>query len=118
MQRPEIRQIDNQRIENEREVTGWEAEEILRKYGHSVQGSTRGEQPVSISNNLTFEDMVRQEEMKLESERERKKAKLYGPKPTTFGGQNGYDSEVKWGQDDESGLGFKIEIVTDMKLPK
>jgi len=117
MQRPEIRQVDHQRVENEREVTGWEAEEILRKYGHSVQQSTRPEE-VNPSNNLTFEEMLRQEEMKRKSEEQSRMAKLYGPKPTTFGSQNGYDSEIKWGQDEESGFGFKIEIVTDMKLPK
>jgi len=40
-----------------------------------------------------------------------------GIRPITFNGQNGYDSEIKYGSDD-SGFGFRIEITTDMKLPK
>jgi hypothetical protein len=47
-----------------------------------------------------------------------RRQKLNGPKPTTFDPNRGYESEVKWSSDDELGFGFKIEIVTDMNLPK
>jgi hypothetical protein len=120
MERPQVRQIEGQRVEAEREVSGWEAEEILRKYGYgeqkysSIPDSTQTpKQPA-----LTFEEMCRQEEEKRQSEILRRQQQMYGPKPITFNAQNGYSSEVKYGQDDELGFGFKIEITSDMKIPK
>ena len=117
MKRPQVRQIENQHVESEREVTGWEAEELLRKYGYTEEYTTR-QQSQSPDNNLTFEEMIAQQEAKQKSEEMIRKQKMYGPKPTTFDGGNGYESEVKWGSDDELGFGFKIEITTDMNLPK
>jgi hypothetical protein len=75
MERPQVRQIDAQHVESEREVTGWEAEELLRKYGYdATQYSTRQEpqnqQPV-VDNGLTFEQMIAQEEYKRKQEEER-----------------------------------------------
>ena len=67
---------------------------------------------------ITFEQMVEQEEAKRKSEEERRRQQMYGPKPTTFDGRNGYDSEVKYTSDDDTGFGFKIEITSDMKIPK
>lgn len=117
MERPQVRQIETQHVESEREVTGWEAEELLRKYGYTEEYTTRHE-PQTQDNNLTFEEMIAQQEAKQKSEEMMRKQKMYGPKPTTFDGGNGYESEVKWGSDDELGFGFKIEITTDMNLPK
>lgn len=117
MERPQIRQIETQHVESEREVTGWEAEELLRKYGYTEEYTTR-QQYQAPDNNLTFEELIAQQEAKQKSEEMIRKQKMYGPKPTTFDGGNGYESEVKWGSDDELGFGFKIEITTDMNLPK
>jgi len=121
MERPQARIIDAQHVESEREVTGWEAEELLRKYGYdSTQFSTRQEeiQQHNPQNNLTFEQMVAQEEEKKRREEERRRQLQNGPRPTTFGGENGYDAEVKYGSDEDTGFNFRIEITTDMKLPK
>lgn len=116
-----IRQVEGQKVESEREITGSEAEEILRRYGYGQDQrfSTRQE-PVQQppQQGLTFEEMVKQEQEKKRSEEQRKMAKMNGPKPITFDGNGGYESEVKYGSDDEMGFGFKIEITTDMKLPK
>ena len=62
--------------------------------------------------------MVAQEESKRKEEEMRRIARISGPKPTTFDGSRGYDSEVKYSSDDDTGFGFKIEIITDMKIPK
>lgn len=119
MQRPEVRQIESQRVESEKEITGWEAEEILRKYGHQSNFSTKNIIPNENSqNDLTFEEMIKLEKDRVKIDEENRRSKLYGPKPTTFSGSNGYESEVKYGKDDELGFGFKIEITTDMNLPK
>lgn len=118
--RPEIRIIQNQEEQTSpANIDSWEAEQLLRKYGHQPQQfSTREEPQQHVDNGLTFEQMVAQEEARLRDEELRRKAKMNGPRPTTFDGSRGYDSEVKYSSDDDTGFGFRIEITTDMKIPK
>ena len=119
MERPQARVIDQQHVESEREVTGWEAEQILRKYGQQPQQYSsipEPEQPQQPA--LTFEEMIAQEEAKRKEEILRNQQRRNGPNPITFDGKNGYDSEVKYSQDEDTGFGFKIEISSDMKIPK
>ena len=52
------------------------------------------------------------------SQQIRNQQRRNGPNPITFDGKNGYDSEVKYSQDEDTGFGFKIEISSDMKIPK
>lgn len=121
MERPIVRQVDAQHVESEREITGWEAEELLRKYAGDQFFSTRTEeQPPqqNFDNGLSFEEMVRREEEKRKSEEQRRLAQQNGPRPSTFDGSRGYESEIKYGSDEDTGFGFKIEITTDMKLPR
>jgi hypothetical protein len=119
MQRPEIRIIQNQEEQTKpANIDSWEAEQLLRKYGHQPQQFSTREEPKQFDNGLTFEQMVAQEEAKKKEEELRKQQRMNGPKPTTFDGNRGYDSEVKYSSDDDTGFGFKIEITTDMKLPK
>ncbi len=115
-----IRQVEGQRVESEREITGSEAEEILRRYGYeqNQKFSTREEPVKEPNNDLTFEEMFRQQEEQRKSEENRRLAEINGPKPITFNGRSGYESESKYISDDELGFGFKIEITTDMKLPE
>jgi len=66
MERPQARIIDHQHVESEREVTGWEAEQLLRKYGYTEpqQYSTRQNDEKQPSEpGLTFEEMLAQEEL-------------------------------------------------------
>ena len=118
-QRPQVRVIQDQSVESTREITGSEAEELLRKYGYAQpqQFSTRQEPEQPIDTGLSFEQMVAQQEAKRKEEALRQQQRMNGPKPITFSGNNGYDTEVKYGSDD-SGFGFRIEITTDMKIPK
>lgn len=120
MNRPEVRIIQSQEEQTQpANIDSWEAEQLLRKYGHQPQQfSTREEQPIKPVNNLTFEEMVAQEEARLREEEMRRRARMNGPRPTTFDGSRGYDSEVKYSSDEDTGFGFKIEITTDMKIPK
>ena len=117
MNRPEVRIISQQEETNSREVSGWEAEQLLRKYGQAQSFSNRP-QVQQPQPGLTFEEMIAQEEARLKQEQLRKHQQMMGPKPVTFNGQNGYDSEIRYGSDSDSGFGFKIEITTDMNLPK
>lgn len=120
MNRPEVRIIQNQEEQTQpANIDSWEAEQLLRKYGHQPQQfSTREEPQQPVDNGLTFEQMVAQEEAKRKDEEMRRRARMNGPRPTTFDGSRGYDSEVKYSSDDDTGFGFKIEITTDMKIPK
>jgi hypothetical protein len=121
MNRPQVIQVEGQRVEAEREITGYEAEELLRKYGYGQPNefSTRVEPQVQQNQPaLSFEDMIRQEEEKRKADEDRRRMQINGPKPITYNSNSGYDAEIKYGSDDELGFNFKIEITTDMKLPK
>lgn len=119
MQRPEIRLIQDQQVETNENpnIDNWEAEQLLRKYGYqNTQYSTNQELPIQIDNELTFDQMIELEEAKKRNE-EAKKQMINGPKPISFDGRGGYYTETKYGSDDDSGYGFKIQITTDMPIP-
>ncbi len=120
MQRPEVRIVQDQQVEiKPAEISGWEAEQLLRKYGYTDQSFSTREQEIPQSQpGLTFEEMIAQEESKRIEEENRRRSQQFGPKPTTFDGRNGYDSEIKYGSDEDTGFGFKIQIVSDMPIPK
>ena len=103
MQRPEVRLIQDQQIEinDNPNIDGWEAEQLLRKYGYqNEQPYNIPEQPV---NNLTFEEMVTQEDTKKRNEEVRKKQMSNGQQPISFDGRGGYYTETKYGSDEDSG---------------
>ncbi len=119
MNRPDVRLIQNQEEISSKEVTGHEAAALLAKYGYGNNNYSTRPEPIieqPISNELSFEEMLRVEEEKRQKEEMLRMSKINGPRPITFNGGAGYDSEVKYGAED--GFGFKIEISTDMKLPK
>lgn len=119
MQRPEIRLIQDQQVETNENpnIDNWEAEQLLRKYGYqNTQYSTHQEPSMSTEDGLTFDQMIEQEEAKKRNE-EAKKQMINGPKPISFDGRGGYYTETKYGSDDDSGYGFKIQITTDMPIP-
>lgn len=119
MERPQSRIVQQQEVESTREVTGWEAEQLMRKYGHDPQHFSTHQQPQqSEQSGLSFEEMVAKHESKLKEEEMRRHQQIHGPKPTTFDGRNGYDSEIKYTSDSDTGFGFKIEITSDMKIPR
>jgi hypothetical protein len=119
MEKPEVRILQNQEVEQSKEITGYEAEQLLRKYGHTPQTfSTREPQNKPDETGLSFEQMIAQEENRIKEEQLRKQSIVNGPRPTTFDGGRGYDAEIKYGSDEETGFGYKIQIVSDMPLPK
>jgi hypothetical protein len=121
MERPQVRMIEPQSEESRpANIPSWEAEQLLRKYGHQPeQFTTRQEEvPQHVDNGLTFEQMIAQQEAQEREEKMRRQQQMNGPKPMTFSGDRGYDSEVRYTSDDDSGFGFKIEITTDMQLPR
>ena len=121
MQRPEVRVVQDQdiQINNNPQIDNWDAEQLMRKYGYqNTQYSTNQETPIQQDNGLTFEQMLAQEEARIRDEKMRREQQLNGPKPISFDGRNGYHTETKYGSDDDSGFGFKIQITSDMPIPK
>lgn len=124
--RPEVRLIEPQSEQSApANIPSWEAEQLLRKYGYDNQQFTNRPQQiqepttVNPNANLTFDEMIAQEEARQREEAERQRLRQQqqmGPKPMTFNGQNGYESEVRYSSDD--GFSFKVEITTDMQLPR
>lgn len=113
MNRPEVRIIQDQQEEiKPSDISQNEAEMLLARYGYASQPQSY-QQP-DQDNGLTFEEMIRQEELKNQQRLQEQMKKLNGPKPYTFGGN--YDSDTIYGTDD--GFTFKVNIVSDMPLPK
>ena len=108
--RPEVRIIDHQSEEIKPvEISTSETEALLAKYGYPKNSQVSHNTIQNPHKEETFEEMVKREE--------EKKLKQTNPSPKSFN-SDGYTSDVKWGNDSETGLNFKIEVVTDMKLPK
>jgi hypothetical protein len=121
MQRPEVRLIQGQQVETNENpnIDSWEAEQLLRKYGYQNNHySTNQEFQTPADNGLTFDQMIEQEEAKKRNDEMRRQQQMNGPKPISFDGGNGYHTETKYGSDDDSGYGFKIQITSDMPIPK
>ena len=120
MNRPEVRVVQNQQIEtnDNPNIDSWEAEQLLRKYGHQSSSNNTNIPEKNVDNGLTFEEMVAQEEMRLKNEKIKREQQMRGPKPISFDGRNGYYSETTYGTDSDSGFSFKIEVTSDMNIPK
>lgn len=114
MIRPEVRIIEPQQEEiKPADISQYEKDMLLAKYGHKPQPIYQ--QPVN-NNNLSFEELCRQEEQKVAEEKYRRQQQLCGPKPITFGGN--YHSNETYGSETQTGLNFKINVVSDMPIPK
>jgi len=121
MQRPEVRLIQDQQVETNENpnIDSWEAEQLLRKYGYQdTQYSTHQETPTPVDSGLTFEQMIAQEEARMKGEEMRRQQQMNVPKPISFDGNSGYYTETKYGSDEDSGYGFKIQVTSDMPIPK
>jgi hypothetical protein len=120
MNRPEVRVVQNQQIDtnNNPNIDSWEAEQLLRKYGYQSSSNNTNIPETNVDNGLSFEEMVAQEEMRLKNEQIKRDQQMSGPKPISFDGKNGYYSETTYGSDSDSGFSFKIEVTSDMNIPK
>jgi hypothetical protein len=112
--RPEVRIIQDQEEEiRDVSISEYEKNQLLSRYGygttqHQIPNNNWGNSNL-VDSNLTFEELCRREEIKREEEMKRRR----GPKPTTFDSNNYYSSN-KYSSD--SGIGFSINIVSDIPL--
>ena len=118
MRQAEIRIIEDQKEEiTPANISDYEREMLLGKYGYKPQPTSYTEPQTPPVNNLTFEEMCKIEEDRINQERYRKSQQINGPKPMTFGGDN-YNTDTSYGTDTDSGMSFRINIVSDMYIPK
>ena len=114
MNRPEIRIIQDQQEEiKPADISQNEMDMLLAKYGYKTQPNYT--EPTQATG-LSFEEMIRQEELKNQQRNYDQMMKAKSQKPYTFGGN--YDSETIYGTDGDTGFTFKVNIVSDMPIPK
>lgn len=115
MNRPEVRIVQDQQEEiKPAEISQNEQEMLLAKYGYKYN-SNISTQPDS-NKDLSFEEMIRLEEEKNRQSLQEQMLKANSAKPYTFGGS--YDSNTTYGTDTDSGYTFKVNVVSDMPIPK
>jgi hypothetical protein len=115
MNRPEVRIVQDQQEEiKPADISQNEAEMLLAKYGYKSNNNQNYQN--TQSDELSFEEMIRQEEEKNRQRMHEQMLKANGPKPYTFGGS--YDANTSYGTDGDSGYTFKVSVVSDMPLPK
>lgn len=118
MNRPEVRVVQDQQEEiKPADITQNEAEMLLAKYGYKSNNQVYQEpQSFDPTRDLSYEEMCKLEDQKLKQQLHEKMMKLNGPKPYTFGGN--YNTNTTYETDGDSGYTFKVNIVSDMPLPK
>ncbi len=120
MQRPEVRVIETQSEQTiPIDLEQSEVEKLLAKYGHKSQYNKSFDN--DPNQNLTFDEMIIRQEQKEKDERSRMQQLRNGAKPVSFNNEDLGYSETKYTDidiDDQNKFGIKIQIVSDMKLPK
>jgi len=121
MIRPEVRVIETQYEETKPiEVSNWEKEQLLAKYGYVNQ--TSYQEPVQQydpSRDLSYQEMMEIEDRKYRLEQERRSQQVVN-RPTTYTidqDQVRYN-EMRWSNMDLGGqeFGIQVQIVSDMKF--
>jgi hypothetical protein len=111
-----VRIVDQQREEiKDVPISDYEKNQLLSKYGYAEEIESKDIQKGKKEKSETFEEMCRRQEIELKNKQIENRRKLYGSKPKTFNSKDYYSYE-KFAEND--GLGFKISVVSDMKIKK
>ena len=123
MIRPEVRVIETQQEEvKEIQVSNWEREQILAKYGYSNQQAHQ--EPVQEFNptrELSYQEMMEIEDRKYRLEQERKFQQVTNrPQTYTIDSDQVRYNETLWSNMDLGGqeFGIQVQIVSDMKFTR
>lgn len=119
MNKPETKIIEFQNEEiNDVNISNYEMEQLLMKYGYETTCVSVNKNVIETpNNNLSFEEMINRHENILNEEEMKRKARMNNLTPKTFNDNDGYNSQVKYSEDSDTGFNFKITITTDMNLP-
>ena len=122
MNRPDVRIVQSQEVETKSiDVSGTEADALLAKYGYKQQYVPSNQSQVDPNSSLTFEEMTRRQEAKEAEQRARFERQRNGAQPVSFDPYNMNYSETKYTNlevDDTNSFGIKVQIVSDMKIPR
>lgn len=111
--KPEVRVIEfQQETTQPAEVTSSEANALLAKYGWT-QPQVQTQQSLPANHGMTFDEMIREEEMRKASQ-----MKPHTPNPYSFDRSRVayHNSEYRDLGIDGHNVGIQVQIVTDMKL--
>ena len=116
MEKPQVRIIEDQveSITNP-DVSQSERNYLLSKYGY-VEPSFQRENISEPSNTQSFEDMVRQEELKEIERRNQKEMRNNRPRAYTFDDVNHYESKHSSLDVDGANLGINVTVMSDMNI--
>jgi DNA invertase Pin-like site-specific DNA recombinase len=123
MQRPEVRMIQQQETSSTTDISinSAEAYALMAKYNFKQTDVVPQNEPNihDPNKNLTFEEMVAQEELKAKSERQRAEMKrleeLNRPHAVSFNDNNVNYHNTNY-QTLDNGIGIQVQIVTDMNI--
>jgi hypothetical protein len=120
--KPDVRIIQNQQTEINQspQIDSWEAEQLMRKYGYKnpTNSPTDSHNPIETDEGLTFEEMIAREDAKIRNEKLQRTNKPNSQGPVSFDGRGGYYTETRYGSDEDSGYGFKVQVTSDMPITK
>jgi len=115
MERPQVRIVEQPHVQDvDVSVSQSEADYLLAKYGFKSPSTQQPIQVQAPSDNRTFDEMVRDQEARLQAERARRDR----PRAVTFNDSSVMHSETRWTDlgDDVPGYGVQVTVVTDMKI--
>jgi hypothetical protein len=121
MEKPEVRIIETQYEEvRPAEISGWERDQILAKYGYTNQSSNQ-QQSYSFdpTRDLSYQEMMELEDRRIRMEYEKRNQEMTN-RPRTYSIDNDQVryNERKWSSMDLGGqdFGVEVQIVSDMKF--
>ena len=125
MQKPEVKMIQQQEISTTTDINinSLEAQQLLLKYNFKPTDTPHKQEPIINDPNkdLTFEEMVAQEELRIKLEKQRMQTKrmeeLNRPHAVTFNDRNVNFHDTSF-QTLDNGIGIQVQIVTDMNIDK
>ena len=125
MQKPEVKMIQQQEISTTTDINinSAEAYALMAKYNFKPTDTPHIQEPIINDPNkdLTFEEMVAQEELRIKLEKQRMQTKrmeeLNRPHAVTFNDRNVNFHDTSF-QTLDNGIGIQVQIVTDMNIDK
>ena len=115
IQRPEVRIVEPQQEEvKSNEVSGYEANQLLAKYGYSDPLVNNHPPVYNPDNNLTAEQLF-QKQLKEEQEKKQRES-IRRSNPISYGFDNVNYSENKYASLEGEDFGIQVQIVSDMPI--
>ncbi len=123
MNRPEVRIIEPQHeVSKEIEVSNWEKEQLLAKYGYVNQTSNGYTNYVpNPTRDLSYAEMMELEDRRFMEEQSRRHQELMNrPRTYSIDQDQVRFNETRWSNMDIGGkeFGIQVQVVSDMKFPR